>query len=71
MLDSLTPELVESSPKLDAPQLPLPRLLFNEGMADKVSMLKRAIADLDLDPSIELELKFDIVALPRVILRKK
>ena len=70
MSDSYVPEFVECQPESTSPKLPEPRLLFTPEMADEVSLLRQAIADLADSKGVEIELRFDVMAVPRLLLRK-
>lgn len=71
MSDSYSPELVECQQVSNSNyKLPDPRLLFTPAMADDVSLLRQAIEDISACQGVELELRFDVMAVPRLLVRK-
>ena len=71
MSDSYSPELVECQQVSNSNyKLPDPCLLFTPAMADDVSLLRQAIEDISACQGVELELRFDVMAVPRLLVRK-
>ena len=71
MSDMTAHELILRPAPEELETTPQPQLLFNEMMANDVKLLKNALQDIPITDEMELELRFDVIAVPRRVIRKR
>ena len=71
MSDMTAHELILRSAPEELVPAQQPKLLFDEMMANKVKLLNNALQDIQITDDLELELRFDVVTIPRMVIRKK